>query len=219
MLANINDDLKYADGLEDIRFHFAGLSEVRQVPSALQRAVSVREAVASGGAYTTEDVQYLMLASAFDATPPGVGGLIERLDRSEAWSVFGLDRIVHRTKYRAWCKRAVTLADLTDMLRIQSPSYGRDSDLVATLTWSDIAGGPLRGLIQEIDQSLTVEQDRRLVVVTHRIYCAAPRTVQAGHRVLDSDSMAYNILRVTGRDVLGSLVVFDCELARVPQGK
>lgn len=214
---NIGDDLRYADGIESVLFWFASTAESRRLATVLRSPVSVREAAASGGVYTTQDTRFAMLRSEFlEGALPEVGGLIEV--ESEIWAVYGLDVIVHAAQYRAWCKRELIRGQLPATLRIQKPAYARDADLVLKPNWTDVISGAA-GRVQEVLQELVVEHERRRTKVTHRVYAEVEEgVVQAGWRIL-CDGNTYNILRISGRGVLGTLEVFDVELARQPQAR
>lgn len=216
MTPDLANDLLYTDGLEEVRVYFAGTDRSRVIPHALRAAVSVREAAASGGAYTTQDTKFSLMLSEFDSDPLEVGGIIEACDKTELWSVYGVDKARYAGQVRAWCKRGVVLGSLTDNLRIQAPRFTKSDDLVEKVAWTDVL--TLQGKIQEVSSELVVEEQRRRVKVTHRIFVPARDTLHGGQRVLDANGSVYHILRVTGKDMLGDLVVLDCELARRPLG-
>jgi head-tail adaptor len=226
MRADIQDDLKYADNLESGIFWFAGSGRSRQLPTLLRSTISVREAAASGGAYTTRDSKISMLRSEFDEDAlPEVGGLIEIED--QVWTVFAIDRAAHRGRYTAYCRLEMVRGDLASTCAIQRPQYTKDDDLVPVASWQDVFK-PVACKIQEVGSELVVESQRKRARITHRVYAAVTEgAVQAGWRILDIGGGAYdyqktgifyNILRIAGRGVLGTLEVFDVELARKPQG-
>lgn len=214
MRPDIENDLLYADNIEEVFVVFPGTSDQYRVPHAIRTQVSVREAAASGGVYTQHDVRFSLLTSEFEIEAlPEVGGLLVARG-TELWGIYGRDEEVGQL--RLWCKREL-IGTLARSVKVQRPVRTRDSDLVQQTAWEDFRLG-VPASIQIVNSELVVEHLSRRIKISHRIVCDLPDAlVEPGFRFVDEGRRSYNVVRVTGQGVIGTLAVFDCEAARLPQ--
>jgi len=220
-MRDIEDDLDDVDGVEDVFLTFVGTAVEVEVPAS-RHQISVREAAASGGAYTTADTIFNIASKRLDS-PPGVGSLVKTDDRLETWTVNGVDRAAARTRLRLWCKQVAVLPppeegapEASEFIVIEKPTYTKDKDGMKTATWTDLQVDVV-ARIQEMQSETIVEVDRRRVKITTQIFVEGlSAEVNAGMRVRRASGERLLIRRLTGRTTVGGLVVLEAERARTP---
>lgn len=217
MELGVDNDLDFATQLEEYYFYQLGSSTVRKrVPNVHERQVSARDAVASGGAYTTRDVTLRVPVSAFDLFSPEVGGLCEHVHRGELYYVIQTLTAVNRTRWKLICRRsAVSSQGLTSRVTIQQAKYERDDDQSPSIIWRNLAAN-VPAAIEEIKSVNVVTNDRRFVRIEYRLYVETDLDLQANMRIT-SEGQTYNVVSVSGKGVLGNLVVCDAVRPSGPQ--
>lgn len=208
MLAGVENDVKFADGLQSYYFYKLGSdTERKHVSNVVQRQISARDAVASGGAYTTRDVVLRVSASEFDLFSPEVGGLVEHASKHELWYIVESMTAVHESRKRLVCRRS-NANNLNTTVTLLETTYSKDSDFSPSPVWNALATG-IPAAIEEVRSLNIVSQERRFVQIEYRIYLKTALNVLAGMQVKTSDNETYHVIGVSGKGVLGGLVVCD----------
>ena len=209
-------DLASVDGCEHATYFPVGTSITQKIDACVVTKISVREAAASGGTYTTLDRKALVAAAEVVDNPPEVGGLLETHDGDELWYVVGVELLAQRKVFRMFLRVALLHTQLKERVSIEEVEWGVDDDLSPTETWTAHASN-VAAAFQTVDSALVVESERRSVKVTHRVYVAGPETIQAGMRVVDGNGDKFKVLRVTNKGGLGTLIILDAVKDHDPQ--
>lgn len=211
---NFDEDFDVLDDVEAIFFTPVGALTSVKLPKAFIRAVTVREAATSGGAYSERDTVFTIPRCAVDR-PPEAGSLILTCNRDELYYVYAVDRIINRTQYRMISRRGYLQRELTDIVTVSQNAGGKDSYGVPYKRWIPfLLNQPAK--IQELENSVESDQDRVIVGRTVQIYTESTQEIVSGMRVETKDRKVWNINSVTGKGELGLLVVLDCTEARSP---
>lgn len=170
--------------------------------------VSVREAAASGGVYTTADTVWT-IQDALLNLPPKVADWIEDAD--------GVIHVVLDQSYSrltdAWrmtCRELRLALDLRDTVDVWRPTYAADDagsdvpDYGAEPVYEDLAAR-----IQETDGTVAEVHGREQVERRYTIYLADRVTLNAGDQVRDGDT-AYEVIDYQGPDRIDALGVVNC---------
>lgn len=121
---DLDDDFEVFDNQESVKLTLAGTSTT-VVTCALRRQLSVREAAASGGAYTVRDVNFHIPRSGVCKSPPGVGSLLET-ESSEIFTILQVDKATLKSRFKCTCREPILQSDLDEDLVIESVTYLRD---------------------------------------------------------------------------------------------
>lgn len=185
-------------------------------------AISVREAAASGGAYATTDSRFNVAVVNAEATPE-VGGLVYLPD-GRSLSVIGVDTLALGSRYRlTLASNGLTLAANGTVIggnatiRVQQPVAALDGDRVPTPTWSTL--GTQRAAIVETRAGISRLRDALNTERMYDVFLQDTYQPLANWRLLDDDdpNIIYNVLDVTGRAAITSLVRLSCVRALTPR--
>ncbi len=157
-----------ADAVTTVTLTSAGATST--VTGALPRRVTVREARASGGHYTREDVKWNLPQSQAPA-PPEVGALLLD-DQQRAWRVLRVDHDTLASRWRCWCRRLLLAEGLTQRVHIRRAAWSRDAHGAAVATWS-VWKSNLAAHIQPMAGALQVEHERLGLRAMRRVFLAA----------------------------------------------
>jgi len=186
---NPTGDLTAFDGLESVTLRQPAGAPV-EVTSVLRRRDMCGEAEASDGQYTATDVDWHLPADQL-ADEPVVGAVIA----DAAGTRFVIQSVARTTMGARWVCRSRNLAILSGLdvqvaLQQGTWSKGPSGDRVAV--WHNVRIN-LAARIQPQQSEMTIEYDRRLTRVTHRIFVADDIVVDHTYRVV-AGSAVYRIL-------------------------
>lgn len=210
IIDSLSDDYAFVDGNRSFVFVQAGTQSMMNVASVLKRQVNSKEAFASGGAYSQLDTIFVIPSTLCDLFSPEVGDLIS--DGITTWVVTAAEASELTSVVRCWCKAPVLNQQLTETLTIEKVTWSKDSEGAQAPQWNAIL--TMLGKIHESSATIEILDAgmRRTVTRTHQIYVLDATGIKPGMRINET----YNVVKVTGRDDLGSLSVIDAVDATTP---
>jgi hypothetical protein len=196
-----------------------------EVASVLRRQVAAREAAASGGVYTTDDVRFhvpreLLLDAAGDRLAPKPGDAVLEGDDFSAgtyrrWTVLGVEKATLDTRWGLVCRELKVAFDLRDVVEIWSPANAQDA---AAGRLAEPYAARLTGLaarIQEVAADVVDERGKRGMRRRYEVYLERRVTVGNEEQLRDARTGAvYEVRGSREPDRIDRLMVIDCE--RVP---
>ena len=178
------------------------------VPKSLRRAISTKEAAASGGKYLSSDVAFHLDQSIHPARP-AIGATITDTDGD--WTVLEVGNQTLGNRWRCvsrqlWIDPALTVT-------ITAPTTTKGTTGAIERTWATLAENVVAKI--EIDRE-TVEagSGNRASFKFVTIYFASPQTLHTGYRIEASDGSTYEVsawegfsqvdalFRATGKQIL-----------------
>ena len=184
-------DLGCMDGLEDVSLRQSQTSPMVAVVGALRRRIELREAEASGGRYLAGDVDWHLPSAALTTATPAVGSLL--IDQHGiCYTILRIERATLATRWVCHSRNLAIAGDLDRLITIERATWTKDASGVATPTWH-IVRSDLAARIQPQLGAISVDQDRRLTRVTHRVFLAESIAVDQDHRVRTGEEV-YKIL-------------------------
>ncbi|MBI2826709.1 MAG: hypothetical protein HYX69_18715 [Planctomycetia bacterium] len=183
-------DLSSFDGLETVMLAQPSGGAGVQVAEALRRHVQTREAEASDGRYTTNDLDWHLPAAAL-AEEPAVGTVITD-GEGIRWIVLAVERDTLGTRFRCRSRNLAIHGGLDRLVKLQLATWIKGASGAAMARWQDVRND-LAARIQPEQAVTAVEHDRRLTRVTHRIFLAEEVVVDHNHRFV-AETEAYHVL-------------------------
>lgn len=208
---NPDADLSYMDGLEAVFVRLSQTSPAVAVPGVLRRRIESREAAASGGRYLAGDVDWHLPSAALTAAPEIGSVLIDQ--NGTAYTILRTERATLGTRWVCHSRNLSITGDLDRLITLERATWTKDANGVATPEWS-IARSDLAARIQPETGAISVDQDRRLTRVTHRVYLAEAVAVDQDYRVLSGGE----VFRVLGFEQLARIDALCCLLVERVDG-
>jgi hypothetical protein len=180
------------------------------VDACLRRAVSVREAAASGGKYLSSDVAFHLDAQEIPA--PAVGGKITDVDGE--WTILGID---WQTLVRRWrcVARKLSIAGGV-LVTIQRATYVKGATGAEEPTWVNAATNVL-ARIQLGVAEMEVVNTNRTSVTSATVFFAAEQTLGPSYRILGPLGQILKVLSWNGFDEINQLFTATCEVSKWPR--
>ena len=198
-----------ADGLEAVTYRRRGErsgSTGTAIEHALRRAVTIQEASASDGRYTTSDVAWHL--SAADLTQsPRLGDMV--CDAAgQRWTVLSAVRTMLGSRWKCVTRSLAIVFGLDDTISVLKavPPLSGGSDP----TWRPWKTG-VRARIQPAATTVSVVDAAPTTTRSFQIYLAEPLGLDATHRILAADGMVYSIVRETASGRIGELAVVEAQ--------
>lgn len=180
------------------------------VNACLRRAVSVREAAASGGKYLSTDVAFHLDAQELPA--PSVGGKITDVDGE--WTILGIDWQTLVKRWRCVARQLKIGDGLT--VAIQAPTYTKGATGAEEATFSNVASGiPAR--IQLLTSEMEVVNTNRTSKTDARVFFATEQTLGPGYRIIGSGGQILKVLSWDGFDDINQFFAATCEVSKWPR--
>lgn len=180
------------------------------VDACLRRAVSVREAAASGGKYLSTDVAFHLDAQEIPA--PAVGGKITDVDGE--WTILGID---WQTLVRRWRCVARKLSITGGVLvTIQRATYAKGATGAEEPTWANTATGVL-ARIQILSSRMGVTNTNRTSQSDARVFFATNQMLGPSYRILGPSGQILKVMSWDGFDDINQLFVATCEVSKWPR--
>lgn len=218
MPLDLTNDYKLWDGVETVTVIQAGTGKRQIVNHALQRGVTVRDAIGSDGTYQQGDVKWTLPVAECVVFKPDTGDFVQQADQT-LWSIGTVELVSLKSRFRPWTKRVNLRPETAIDLKIYKPKFKKDEtgapEAIFKL-WKQTTGH-----INELASQIEIEvgggqHGRRRVKITHQIFIADQLDVQAGFKVVDPTGATWNVNRVTGKTSIGVAVTLDVEQARTP---
>ena len=203
------------DGLEAVTLKYPGASSTTAVSHAKRRQVSIREALASGGRYTTSDVAW-HLPQSEATTQPKLGSKI--VDSSSVyWTVIVVDKATRGTRWRCMTRALAIVAGLDTTVRIQRATYTKGRAGAAKATWIEFA--VVKAKVQPEGGSATVQNAGRIFDRKFNIIIETDPGVDQHCRVIGADGATYKVLGLDSPNDITALPLIRAETSPAPEGR
>jgi hypothetical protein len=195
------DFVTVVDGLEACTVKFPGSPTSTSVTHALRRAIGIREAEASGGRYTTSDVNWRFPQSECTTRPPLGSKIIDTA--SVYWTVLGVDDVCLRGEWRCVTRALEVVAGLDTFVRIQRAQFTKDAAGAAVSEFFDET--TVKARIQEIGSTSGVESKLSMVRRTFEIILAEEVTIDSECQIVGPDGTEYQFDSYERAETIDSL--------------
>lgn len=179
------------------------------VTNALKRAVSNREAMASGGKYRAGDVKWHIAQDEL-TNPPALGSFVIEGDGTE-WTVIAVDEQTFTNRWRLWCRKLSVASDALGTVTIQKAMLSRSPSGAEVSAWQDWAIN-VAARIQRQASATTVVNDRRDMADRVTIYTKYQFPVDHRFRVVGADGRTYKVQGYSMPEQIGGLFAIDAEV-------
>lgn len=201
----------------DTRTRFGNVSLRRSgdtaAASALRRAVSNREAAASGGKYRQGDVKWHVDASEL-ASPPAIGATI--IDASlNYWVVLAVDQQTFNNRWRCWARKLDTADVDLGYVKIQRAEYAKSEAGAQSPTWVDWAE-QVRARVQPQASAVTHENGRTRLPEAVTIYTKHQFPIDNRFRIVGANGRIYNVRGYADPHRVDGLFAIEAEVATWP---
>lgn len=177
------------DGLQAVTVKFPGSATSTSVTHALRRAVSIGEAEASKGRYTTSDVNWRFPQSECPTRPP-LGSKI--VDASGVyWTVLNVDNVVLSSGWRCMTRALEVVAGLNTTIRIDKAKASKG--LAGEYKAEFFEYASLKARIQEVGSTSTRELGLKFARRQFRIIVSEEISVDNSMRVVGDDGTTYQV--------------------------
>jgi hypothetical protein len=187
------------DGLSSVQYTPRGSSTPTAVANSLRRAISVREAAASDGKYTTNDVAF-HLQNAVVVQGSVVGATID--DGGTIYTVLDAHYETLASRWRCISRRVVVLTGTAD---IYLTSWTKGASGAQEPTTAVFASG-VAAHIEKIETNPTVIDGQRFTEDVYRIYLSGDYTLTKDHYIVNGP-ISYKLVSYTPL-TLGALSIF-----------
>lgn len=209
-------DYAYLDGLEAVTLIKPGSTASTSVASALRRAVSVREAAASGGRYTTSDLVW-HLPQSLVTTQPALGDKV-RDAASVDYTILEVHKETLGTRWKCITRDLAVAHRLDTLVTIERGDTVKGVGGAAEPVW-DVWLAGVRARIQPIEGRTEVENQQRIDRATHTVFVdAADFRPDHRSRVKDESGAVYAVIGYRQPAAIGRLLELDVVAAPWPFG-
>ncbi len=183
------------------------------VDACLRRAVSTREAAASGGRLLTSDVAFHVDAAEYP-TRPAIGTAI--VDEDGTWTVLEVQWHTLAKRWRCMSRQLlIDDTEPTNRVTIQSPTYTKGASGAIKPTFSTAASNVL-ARVQLIESEIDTSYANRTTTTAAKVYFAAPQSLGPGYRIIRSDGLTLKVISWNGFDSLDQFFTASCEVSKWP---
>jgi hypothetical protein len=203
-----------ADGTEAVRVLRRGSapgSPGAEVPHALGRVMTTREAAESDGRYTAGDVVWHLPVAELDHAPRLGDVILDAAGRR--FTVLEVQLVALRTRWRCIARRLAIVYALDDTVQILVASYAKSAAGAAEATFRTWKTG-VRARIQPLDTSARTEHGARRSAARCRVLIEEDLALDHRHRIVAADGTAYAVVRSTAAERIGELC--SVEVERLP---
>lgn len=204
-----NDDfLDVVDDLQPVTVTRPGSSTTYDVTHALRRAVTVREAEASAGRYTSGDVAWHLPAVQVP-DPPRLGDVI--VDGGGGrWTVLAVGQMALDSRWRCVTRDLAAAHGLDDAIEIERAVYTKGTGGAVATTWHTWKTG-IRARIQPVAARVRPKQDRLATARQFTIFLEESLPLDHTHRIRGPDGTRYRITACTKPDRIDALMEVTAE--------
>lgn len=178
------------DGLEAVTVRFPGSAGTTAVAHAKRRAISTREAAASGGRYTSTDVNWHLPISECP-NQPKLGSKIVDAD-GVWWTVLDVMKCTRGTRWKCASRALEIVAGLDTTIRIQQARYSKSPSGAQVASYFDVVSG-LKAKIQPVSATNARETGLDFTRRQFRIVVSKEVAIDNTMRVVGSDGTVYQI--------------------------
>ena len=209
------DFASVVDGLEAVTLMRRGTSTTDAVANALRRAVTLKEASASGqvgqeggaavagdGKYTMQDVVWHLPIEEL-ATRPRLGDVIKD-SASERWTVLEVIQQTLLSRWRCVTRNLAIVYGLDDTLTIEKATYAKGTAGASVRTWAVWRTG-VRARLQPMDVQPEITAGTRRSEKTFTAWLAIDYPIDDTHRLRDAEGNYYRIAATSDSEALGQL--------------
>jgi len=180
------------------------------VDACLRRAVSVREAAASGGKYLTSDTSFHLDAA--ECPAPAIGGVITDVDGP--WTIISVDwqSLVNRWR----CVSRKLSIDSGSLVTIQRATYTKSVTGAEEPTFTVVASN-VPAKIQYLSAEVETGNTNRTTRVDARVYFATVQTLGPSYRIIGPAGEVLKVLSWEGFNETEVLFSAACEVSKWPR--
>ncbi len=183
------------------------------IPHALRRQVTTREAAASNGKYTANDVTWhLPAAELHDA--PRLGDVVLSGEGCQ-WTVLDVQRTTLGSRWRCTARNATVVYGLDDCITIVKAIYRKGAGGAAEPTWLPWKTG-VRARIQPAEMRVGSQHEAREATTRCQIFVAEELVLDQTHRIQAADGTLYKVLGTSRAQRIGELLTIDAEVTPWP---
>jgi len=209
---DIQDDFAaIVDGLTAVTIVSRDATET-EVEHCLRRAVNHREAAASDGKYTTDDVVFHFPTE--EAERPELGAVIR--DEDGDWTVLEVAKQTLNHRYRCVCRNLVIVAGLDTLVTIQAATFAKGPTGALEPTWSNVATDVL-AKIQIESAERDVQHNAKDTPQKATVYFASQQVLTTNNRIVGPDDTIYKVVSWSDADRIDRLFAVQCEVSKWPQ--
>lgn len=183
------DFVTVVDGLQAVTVRFPGQATTTSVTNALRRMVSISEAEASNGRYTTSDVNWRFPQSECPTRPP-LGSKIVDSD-GVYWTVLNVDDVTLGSGWRCATRALEVVAGLDTTVRIDKAKASKGASGEYKPEFFEYAN--VKARIQETGATSTKELGLKFFRRQFRIVIAEPLVIDTSMKVIGADGTSYQI--------------------------
>lgn len=201
-------DFEGFDGLTPLVFSQRredGLTNETRVASALRHQLTIKEAAASFGKYTTNDVTWNLPVAELKYRPTVGDKLVEEEDGCRiTWTILQVDKATLRTRWRLTCRDLVLHHQLRDALTLLKPTNvtAADGGREPSFAPSQIAV-PAR--FQLVRGEAVDRHGKRAHREEFRVYCGERVYATPQDRITDQRGYIYEFVSDEGMDLIDTL--------------
>lgn len=183
------------------------------VSNCLRRAVTTKEASASGGKHTVSDTVFHVDQAAYTSQPE-IGGTITDVDGD--WTILSVQWQTFVRRWRCVC-RQLAIADIpANRVTIQQASYTKSSTGAEEPTWADVASDVLAMIV--LDKStVDVTHSNRVVGTAAKVMFTASQSLTSASRIVSSTGAVLKVLAWEGFSTIDQYFTASCEVSKWPQ--
>lgn len=180
------------------------------VNACLRRAVSVREAAASGGKYLTSDTAFHLDVA--EIPEPSIGGKITDVDGE--WTILSVDWHTLVNRWRCVSRKLSISGGVT--VTIQRATYAKGTTGAEEPTWATLASN-VSAKVHLLSAEVETENTNRTSRINARVYFAAAQSLGPADRILTTDDMTLKVLSWDGFDETAQFFAATCEVSKWPR--
>jgi hypothetical protein len=185
-----SDDLSCCDGLESVTLRQLSGAAGGVVIGALRRQMRTSEAEASDGRYQATDLVWHLPADQL-SVPPAVGSVISDA-LGVRYVVLEAQRATLGTRWQCRARNLAIVSGLDQPVTLQQATWTKSPSGSQVAVWHNVQIN-LAARIQPQQADISIEYDRRLTRVTHKIFVADDIVVDHTCRIVSGDDV-YRVL-------------------------
>lgn len=207
----VTDFESVVDGLTAVTLRPRSGADV-PAEKCLRRAVTQKEAAASDGKYTTNDVVFHLSINEI-ATQPALGSSI--IDDLGTWRILEVARQTLSARWRCICRNLAITADLCTLVTIQFATYAKGLSGAQEPTWATQQAN-VRAKVQLEGADRTVEHQAQHTPRLASIYFVDQVLLTTNHRIVGPDGAIYKVKSWEDADRIDALYKVNAEVTRWP---
>ncbi len=181
------------------------------VQTSLRRAISVKEAQASEGKYTSSDVAF-HLDRAEVPQQPQLGTQI--IDEDGIWTILDVHWETLANRWRCVCRKLDI--DPCSIVSIQSATFAKSDSGALEPTFTTTAENVV-AKIQLLGTDVDTDRSNRTTKQDAVVYFAQARDLNPADRIIALDGTVLKVLSWEGQDDITKLFSAKCEVSKWPQ--